>query len=182
MHSLFNTLRQRGWTVRLAASQQVLLPTTVATRYATLQQEILDFLAMAELCCNADETVWLFTAEDYAQTDADRFRWNECELMSLDAATDDPSWQAEITAFWDNHFPFMLAVHSDYDYLAVRISDGSVVHGCAPEWESPTQVTSSFGQFIKQFELEAISSIPRYPFSIFLGTAGDPTTYYSGSA
>jgi len=173
MHTLFAALHRRGWTVRIAeASPRVLLPTAVAARYAALPREVPELLGALELCCSADETAWLLTGEDYARTEDSGFRWNECELMALDAAAGDPSWQAEIAEFWNDHFPFMLAVHSDYDYLAVRLSDGAVVHGCAPEWESPTQVASSFGHFVEQFQSEATASTAQWPFSVFLGAPG----------
>jgi len=156
----------------MAVSPRVLLPAPVAARYPALPTEVVAFLAAIELCGSADQTVWLFTAEDYARTDESGFGWNECELMALNAAVGDPSWQAEIAAFWNDHFPFMLAVHSDYDYLAVRVSDGAVVHGCAPESESPTQVTSSFGQFIEQFQSQAMAATAQWPFSLFMGAGG----------
>jgi hypothetical protein len=63
----------------------------------------------------------------------------------------------------------MLAVHSDYDYLAIRLSDGSVVHGFAPEWDAPSPIAGSFAEFLTAFEREAASAAPRSPLVIFLG-------------
>jgi len=84
---------------------------------------------------------------------------------------DDPVERASITSFWDSHFPFMLAVHSDYDYLAIRLTTegfGSVVHGYAPEWEDPTSIAGSFKAFLKAFTAAAKTSQAKYPFQIFL--------------
>lgn len=41
-------------------------------------------------------------------------------------------------------------MHSDYGYLAVRLDDQPVVHGCTPEWE-PIRVAGLFDQFVSKF-------------------------------
>jgi hypothetical protein len=67
---------------------------------------------------------------------------------------DDTAWQA----FWHEHLPIFFSVHSDYDYLALRFAQAepgrSVVHGFAPEFESPSRVADSFthlGVMLTQF-------------------------------
>src|SRR5690349_1461325 len=147
MHSLLDSLRRVGWTVRMAEPPHALLPADVAARYAGMPEEAPSFLAMLDACYSGDETTWFLTANEYALAKEGGLRWNECELMAMSAAAGDATWQSEIRAFWDRHFPFMLAVHSDYDYLAVRVDDGAVVHGYAPEWESPAVITHSFSEF-----------------------------------
>lgn len=92
--------------------------------------------------------------------------------MALEAATGDPDWQSEISDFWDRHFPVMLAVHSDYDYLAINIDDGSVAHGSAPDWEETSPVAGSFPEFLRALESEAELVEARYPLSLFLGAPG----------
>ena len=168
-HSLLEALRQRGWTVRLASGPRQLLPAAVAARYHEVPSDVLQFLSVLESCCSPDETAWFLTADDYSRTSGPAFRWNECEIMSLDAADDDTALQAEIRSFWDGHFPVMLAVHSDYDYLAVRVCDGSIVHGFAPEWEIPAAVAPSFAAFLSALEAEAAVPAGRWPFAIFMG-------------
>jgi hypothetical protein len=169
MHSLLDTLRKVGWTVRTAEPPHALLPADVAVRYAGMPEEASTFLSMLEACCSGDQTTWFLTSNEYALAKEGGFRWNECELMAMSAAAGDPTWQDEIRAFWNRHFPFMLAVHSDYDYLAVRVDDGAVVHGYAPEWESPTVIANSFTEFLRQFEVEASAAVARWPYSIFVG-------------
>ena len=92
--------------------------------------------------------------------------------MGLEAANGDPDWQHEVTAFWDRHFPVMLAVHSDYDYLAVSLDGGSVVHGSAPQWEDASPVAGSFLEFLRALESEAAAVEARWPFAVFLGGPG----------
>lgn len=65
----------------------------------------------------------------------------------------------------------MMAVHSDYDYLAVRLAGpdaGSIVHGYAPEWEEPARIPRSFEEFPQSFTAEAASSSAEFPHSLFL--------------
>jgi hypothetical protein len=171
MHSLLDVLRGRGWIVRVTEPQRMILPATVAARYAGMPEEVLRFLGTLEVCYSADETTWFLASQDYSPTGERRYRWNEVELMAMGFAAGNADEQAEIVAFWNQHFPFMLAVHSDYDYLAVRIDDGAVVHGFAPEWESPTVVARSFCDFVVQFEVEATAVAPRWPYAVFLGNA-----------
>jgi hypothetical protein len=172
MESLLEVLRRRGWTVLVTPSRAPLLPPPVTARYPNLPPEVTEFLSQLEVCTSADETVWFLTRADYSRTDGPGFRWNEYELMGMDAAATDPGMAEEVQRFWDRHFPFVFAVHSDYDYLALRLDDGAVVHGYAPEWESPTLVSASFRVFIREFEAAAASPKPEWPLSVFMGAGG----------
>jgi hypothetical protein len=91
--------------------------------------------------------------------------------MALETYDDDPVYRAGIKAFWDSHFPFMLAVHSDYDYLAIRLTPdgfGNVVHGYAPEWEEPSPIAVSFAAFLEAFTAAAAMPQAEYPLDVFL--------------
>ena len=103
MHSLLDALRRRGWTVRTTASRRVLLPAAVAARYAALPREVPEFLAALEVCRSADGTAWLFTAEDYAQTEEGGFRvaWPDV-LVVLKDRMPEAICQAAITALDEN--------------------------------------------------------------------------------
>lgn len=168
---LLTTLRRRGWKVSRVSRPRKLLPPAVSARYPRVPAGVLRLLSALEACCSPKETVWFLTAKDYARTGDAGFRWNEFEIMSLDSADGDPELEAEIRSFWDGHFPVMLAVHSDYDYLAVRLSDGAVVHGYAPEWESPGEVAASFAALLIALEAEADAERDDGPFHIFVGSA-----------
>src|SRR5688572_16482461 len=132
---LLQILRRRGWSVRPAARARKLLAAAIAKRYPRLPADVEAFLSGLEICVSPNEKAWFLTATDFARKRGSGFSWNAIELMMLEDAEGDPLAQAQIRSFWDDHLPVMLAVHSDYDYLAVRLSDGAVVHGFAPEWE-----------------------------------------------
>ena len=169
MDALLKALRCRGWTVRLAAQRGPLLPRSVAARYAGLDPAVCDFLSSLEVGCSADEVAWFLTREDYVRPEGSGFRWNEYEHMALDAVGADPALADRVVRFWNRHFPFMLAVRSNYDYLALRLDDGVVVHGYAPEWELPTPVSPSFTRFLRDFEDAALSPHAAWPYSVFFG-------------
>ena len=171
MSLLLEALRKRGWTVRERNGSIPLLPDALKARFPFVPSAVTDFLERIEVCCNADENVWFLTAEDFRKTDEDGFRWNEYELMALEGDEGNRDAQAATRAFWNEHLPIMLAVHSDYDYIAVRVAEpnaGSIVHGFAPEWEEPSPVARSFAVFLESLAAEASSSNPEYPYSAFL--------------
>ena len=167
---LLAALQQKGWNAQRSATTEPLLPPDVQARYPRLPAELTSFLSAIESCANAEENVWFLCREDYRRTDGEGFRWNEFELMALERE-EDAALQQQVRGFWDRHFPFMLAVHSDYDYLAVQLAGptaGSIVHGAAPDWEEPSLVARSFDEFLRQFAAEATSADAKFPFSVFL--------------
>ena len=165
---LIKVLRQRGWVVKSASDSRKLLPAAVAKRYQSIPAGVEEFLSSLQVCVSPHESAWFLTADDYARKRGSGFRWNEIELMMIEGAEGDRALAAEYRSFWDDHFPVMLAVHSDYDYLAVRISDGAVVHGYAPEWES-SKVARSFAALLSALATEADTQCDRRPWSLFVG-------------
>ena len=166
---LLNALDTRGWSIQRSDSSEFLLPPDLRERYPQLPAEVIEFLQAMESCVNADETVWFLCREDYRRTDDQSFRWNEFELICLE--NDDANARERIRRFWDLHFPIMLCVHSDYDYLAVSLETqtyGQIVHGCGPEFEETTVVAGTFTEFLTMFTETALGHRDDYPLSMFL--------------
>ena len=171
MTALFAALRKRGWVIREASERIPLLPDTLRERYPSVPREVASFLEGLEVCHNADESVWLLTPKDFRPTEPDAFRWNEYEQMALETVPGNAAAQAAIRAFWNDHLPIVLAVHSDYDYVAVRLVEpdaGSIVHGFAPEWEEPLRLARSFEEFVRSYTAEATSGNAEFPYSVFI--------------
>ena len=166
MHSLLKALSTKSWKVEPIVGRS-LKPMVVGERYPMLEGGVLEVLSQIKRCIRADEQSWLIAFSDFQSSSSLGFRWNEYEIMALESAATERE-RSLITRFWDEHFPFLLAVQADYDYLAIRISDGSVVHGCAPEWEHPTVFASSFGAFVER--VSSAVSLPElpYPLSVLL--------------
>ena len=171
MSALFNALRNRGWVIKERSSPVALLPDDLVIRYPSVPREVADFLARLETCHNENEDVWFLTPDDFrVGDDQDVTRWNEYERMALESDKGDAGSEARIRRFWDEHLPIALAVHSDYDYIAVRVAEpnvGSVVHGFAPEWESPAEIARSFAIFLRTYEAELSSKNPDWPYGLF---------------
>lgn len=164
MHPLFEALKARGWLVELTASP--VLPAILTARYPSLDLRIWDVLGQVERCVRSGNASWLLSAADYESTSSSAFHWNEYEEIALEdaeSATD----RIAIRSFWDAHIPFLLAVTSDYDYLAIRVADGAVVHGFAPEWEQPEVLAESFSSFVCRVTNESPDA-DAYPWSIVL--------------
>ena len=166
---LLQALKDKGWNVETSDSSEPLLPADLQRRYPRLPAELTDFLERIESCVNADENIWFLCREDFRRDDPDTFRWNEMELMLLENG--DAGQQARARAFWDRHFPFMLATHSDYDYLAVSLdaqSYGAVVHGAELELENPSLVAPSFAEFLALLRDTAKGRRDDYPLTSFV--------------
>lgn len=166
---LLAALERKGWTVRRAAASSPLLPPALQQRYPRVPAEIAGFLEALESCVNAEETIWFLCPGDYL-AGPEAFRWNEFELMGLEAA-DDPAEREKIRRFWDQHLPIMLAVHSDYDYIAVSLAEktcGRIVHGRGDDFEDPSPVAASFAEFLGLLRDEATGVTDRYPLSCFV--------------
>jgi len=169
MHEVFKALTARGWSIQFNDLAGTLLPAALQQRYPEVPEELVAFLAPLKVCRNSEQNSWFLTADDFLRQ-APAFRWNEYECMALETLTS-PEERAAVTSFWDRHLPFMLAVHSDYDYLAMQVSGpakGAIVHGFAPEWEDPSVVAPSLSAFLRDLAVAAGASEPAYPFSIFL--------------
>lgn len=163
--TLFAAMRRRGWRVELQPPG-VLLPPALRRRFRTLPAALEQVLAQVVSCINPPENAWLLGPADYACSEAPGFCWNSFERMSLEANGELRQRRA-ITAFWDQHFPFMQAVHSDYDYLALSLAPANfarVVHGCAPEWEEISVVAPDLASFVAAY----VQDRPAYPLSLFV--------------
>jgi hypothetical protein len=173
--ALLESLRKLGWRVEPRSIPGPLLSPHQAVRYPVLPADLVAFLVSLETCCNRSQDAWFLTATDYAETSSETFRWNEFERISLESAAEDGDEERakEVRAFWDAHFPFMMAVHSDYDYLAVQVGDGrfsrgSIVHGTGDDFEEPSLVAQSFDRFLALLKDAAEAPDPDYPFDVFL--------------
>lgn len=166
MHPLLEALSKRSWHIDPVESP-IAQPAAIAERYPALQSGLLDLLSRVGNCVRHDGQSWLLTFNHFEVNPSEGFRWNEYELMALESAVTERERTA-IKRFWDHHFPFLLAVHSDYDYLAIELSSGHVVHGFAPEWEQPSTLATSFDAFVQRVSAESALAELSYPLSVLL--------------
>jgi len=167
--TLLTTLSRCGWRIIRSQEGPGLLPPALERRYPRLPPDLVSFLECLEKCENNSSTVWFLVRDDFHHAEEGRFRWDFHEQMSLDAADSDQDLSEQIRAYWDQHLPFLFAVHSDYDYLAVDLSPdtfGQIVHGYMPEPEQSTPIAPSFGDFINAFE-RSLRGEATYPYNLF---------------
>jgi len=138
--------REAGWIiVPRDPSLAVALPEEISRRFGGPPPSYEPFLSSVATACNGDESIWFLTEERFAATDPTGFVWNELEKISLDSADEED--RPPIVAFWDRHFPIMMAPNGDYDFLAIVTNgpdEGRVVHGYAPEFEDVSVVAGCF--------------------------------------
>ncbi len=147
---LITALRKAGWRISEGSAP---LPARIRARYSWVPAEILAVLEGMTEAVNHSETAWLLSAA--ATLRGGRYRWNEWELVSLEAAGSDLDWANEISAFWDSHFPFLLSVKDGYAYFAIRQAPGfPVVYGREPEFEQTEAIAGSFDAWV-----EAVSAV-----------------------
>jgi hypothetical protein len=170
-HHPFQVLNARGWTVEITAARSS-LPLPLRSRYPHLPADFAALLGPIDTCHNERNDAWIFGASDFAREDPAAFRWNECEIMSLAAVDGDVAAVNQVRRYWDHHLPFMMAAHSDYDYLAVATSSavplGAIVHGSGPEFEDSTIIAPSFAAFLVDLSDAVRSTNPPYPLALFL--------------
>ena len=139
-------LEKNHWTV-VRRTGPCVLPREITDRYPDFPEEWRAFLDRVESCVRPDETAWFFCEEDYRRQEEGAFRWDEIERISLEAA--EPEEAGPIRAFWDRHLPIFLSVSGDYQYCALRLPDGAVVQGFAPEFEEAEEAAPSLAGFVR---------------------------------
>ena len=113
---------------------------------------------MVKRCVTPNEKTWFICEDEFNNSSDTDFKWNEYELLSLEAAMGDDSWKSEITAWWDRHLPIVMSVDDGYSFYAIDLTNdkGAIVHGCEPEFEEVEKVANTLEQF---FELIMSNSL-----------------------
>lgn len=153
MNEAVEMLKALGWNVEPRRPDALHLPPDVNDRFQGLPSEYIQFLEQVRHCVNANGTAWFLTEEDFDGTADSAFRWNEVEIMSLEAAENDTSLTSSITRFWEGHLPIAVSVKSGYAFLALSLAAEDyrkVVIGREPEFEDAEVVCGSFQQLLGQ--------------------------------
>lgn len=145
-------LRDTGWLVQKRQDSATPFDRNFNKRYLNIPDDYLFFLEKIKYCSNPSQTAWFLTEPEYRGTNKSAFRWDELELLSIDAADGDSNLVVEIREFWDHHMPIMLSVKSGYAYVGIKLSKegyGSVICGIEPEYESITRIADTFTEFME---------------------------------
>ena len=150
LDSFLTAARSSGWTVSRRAEPRDMSAPILVGRFGRIPVDYAFFLSHVTECVNEGQNAWFLTEADYKAQDVpeNTFRWNEWELISLEACDGDVDLAKRVTDFWNAHLPIMSSVFSDYAYIAIRLSDGVVVYGYAPDFEEPSVVCQSLAEFL----------------------------------
>ena len=147
--SFFKWAKDNGWNVE-RSDESLELPINITERYKFIPRDWVDFIQCFKVIANGADNIWFQLPGDFEDsTDDEGFRWNEFELISLEAASDDAERQNEIRGFWDNYIPIVMSVAGDYHYYAIGIRTGEVFEGWEPEFNEIEIVAPSFTDFIE---------------------------------
>lgn len=148
-------LAGKGWSV-IYSSRPRAIPQEVRQRYSWIHDSLWNFLSQVDTAMDPEEHCCLLTWRNFSIPPEAHYPWNIWEQTILETAakSSDKKWESEIIAFWDEHLPIMFTVQPfGYGYAAIRKSDGAVVAGWGPDFETP------FGVIAENFD-ELLSLLP----------------------
>lgn len=122
------------------------------SRYPRIPSDYFTFLNSFSLLMNHSETTWFNSISDFNETNTESdFKWNEFEIMSVDAFEGDGEQQQSIKEFWNKHLPIILSVKDAYAFFAIGVGEenfGKVYFGIEPEFEEVELIANSFDELI----------------------------------
>jgi hypothetical protein len=150
MREFMTWAKEKGWDITSKSVSQLHVNSSITSRYKELPMEYSEFLHVVEKCISPDEQAWFICEADFNNTLESAFKWNEFEMLSLEAAAGDSVWQSEITAWWDHYLPIVISVKDGYSFYAIDLTtdSGAIVRGFEPEFEEVDKVADSFGEFL----------------------------------
>jgi hypothetical protein len=154
--ALRESLRDAGWKV-VDGGPVFGPPGVLAARYPPLPAAYLAFVDGLLECVSPDDTAWFLVRHDFTGRSGSGYRWDEYERMMLEV--DEPDERPVTRSFWDRHLPILLTVGGDLGYLALALVDsgsdrswGPVRQAFGPDFDSPTDLSPSFGSFLATLE------------------------------
>lgn len=121
---------------------------------SSLEELSKNYFCSFSLCVSPDEKQWLLSSQDYGKNGNSAYKWNEFELLSLEAAENDEERRQEIIDFWNRYLPIYQSVEGEYFYLAIEITNigsGEAVIGYEPEFEEVETFAKNIEQFPSRF-------------------------------
>ena len=149
--NLISFLEQNGWKTNLNEQREDSSSNEILKEYSNLPPEFIEMIEKYQCIVSEDDTVWFLCNADYNNETECAFKWNEFELMSLDAAQGDDDWQKEIEEWWSDKLPIVLSVRDGYSYYAIDTGNGgTIINGWEPEFEEADVVAENFADFVSK--------------------------------
>jgi hypothetical protein len=145
--NFINWAKNNRWNITIENNTIKNLPENILARY-NIPDEYKTFLENTKTCINSEENMWFLCIDDYLEKSEGTFRWNEFEIISLEAADDDAELINEIKNYWNKHLPIIFNVKGEYEYYAINIENKKIVYGYEPEFEESGIVADNFGELL----------------------------------
>lgn len=144
-------LKDNNWKIEENDTKIDVYSNSVLNSYENLPVVFLEFLQKYKSVTSEDETGFFLCVDDYSGESGLAFKWNEFELMSLEAAEGDEDWTKDIKSWWKPKLPFFMSVGGEYLYYAIDTEDGgTILSGYEPEFEEADKVADSFEDFMSK--------------------------------
>lgn len=153
-----NWAKRNNWSIIEKKEKNLCLETDIISRYKVIPSEYVELLKRIKQMIAPNEKAWFICEDEYNDKSEIVFKWNEFELISLEAVKDDDEWKSEIISWWNEKLPIFLSVNDGYSFYAIDLSNnkGSIVKGYEPEFEETEEVASSFEEFLELIMLNKI--------------------------
>lgn len=146
-------MNKNGWNYVLKENSKFSLPEEVLERYECIPEEYIKILQTFKQCVSPDDKIWFLCEDDYNNISSE-YKWNEFEIIGLEAALadKDDDWEKDIKEWWDKHLPIIISVDEGYSFYAIDLSKnkGAIVFGVEPEFEDVENVAESLDDFIEK--------------------------------
>lgn len=153
MEKLSNWLRTNDWHFEINEKIDFQSNIEALKEYKKLPKEFFDFLKIYKSILSKDELTWFLCLDEYNEKSEYAYKWNEFELISLEAASGDEDWETEIKNWWKNRLPIIMSVKDGYSFYAIdMLNNNCIVKGEEPEFEETTVVANSFNEFLTMLE------------------------------
>jgi len=144
-------LKENDWKIEENCTVCDVYSNAVLSAYGALPAAFLEFLQKYKSVISGDDTRFFLCIDDYSGASGMAFKWNEFELISLEAAKGDEDWENDIRSWWKTKIPFYMSVDGEYSFYAIDMEDnGSILSGYEPEFEEADKVADSFEDFMGQ--------------------------------
>lgn len=143
--------KMNSWDINENENNAINLCSELIERYKAIPYEYLEFLKKIKQCISSSEKSWFLCEDEYNSKSEIAFKWNEFEILSLEAAEDDVEWKNRIQKWWYRYFPILMSVNNGYSFYAIDTENekGTVVYGCEPEFEEVNIIADTFMEFLE---------------------------------
>jgi len=142
--------KNNGWYIVEKSSESLMLNYEFESKYGKIPKLYLEFLNSIKQMISPNEKTWFLCEDEYNDNSELAFKWNEFELISLEAAEGDDDWKSEIKSWWNNKLPIVMSVDGGYSFYAIDFCNGeSIVKGYDPEFEETELVAKNVEEFLK---------------------------------